>query len=94
MGPSVVVIAGISAGIGGFVGATAPYAWRAVGQRLSRPGKLRPATPSRLDAAQLERIHSVSTDWAARQGRPEAAPWAAGFLEDAARFVQRHGGGR
>ena len=93
MSASVVVIMGVSAGLGGFLGALAPTAWRALSQRLARPGKPKPVRPTRLDAAQLDRVRSVSQDWATRQGRPEAASWAAGFLEDAARFAARRGGG-
>ena len=92
MSASVVAIISVSGGLGGFLGALAPTAWRALSQRLARPGKPRPVRPTRLDPSNLDRVRSISQDWAARQGRPEAAPWAAGFIEDAARFVQRRGG--
>ena len=90
MGPALVVlIGGGSALAGGCLGALAPGAWRRLAERPDRPTKSR-WTPTKLDPDQAARVRSVSQAWAKRQGRPEAAPWAEGYLEDAALFVQRH----
>ena len=95
MGPAVVgVISGGSALVGGFLGALVPGAWRWVSDRTSQPVRPRRVRPSILDPDQAARVRSASQAWAEKHGRPEAASWAAGYLEDAALFVQRHKDGR